>query len=112
MSDNAVTVDQDLQCLKEFISDDADLEHVEAILNDFNLFAALKLISHEIRHSAFLRWMLDPSESHGLGDYPLRLVLKHVAATSGEGYSESPTLFDLDAWDLIARGRDQRVAKD
>src|SRR6266498_832843 len=95
-----VTVDQDAQSLKQFISDDADLERLEAILDDFNLFAALRLTSHEIRHSAFLRWIFDPAESHGLGDYPLRLLLKRTSAAVSEASADTPTLFDLDGWDL------------
>lgn len=31
----------------------------------FNLFHALRLSDHEIRHSNMLAWLLDPAESHG-----------------------------------------------
>lgn len=43
-----------------------------------NLFKILGISSYEIRHSNFLAWLLDPKESHGLGDYFLMKVLQNV----------------------------------
>ena len=34
----------------------------------FNIFKILKLDKYEIRHSNFLAWLLNPKESHNLGD--------------------------------------------
>ena len=59
----------DIETLKSFIDDNEDLERLESILDRFNIFESLGLVRQEIRHSAFLRWLLDPSETHGLGDY-------------------------------------------
>ena len=90
----------DIDALKAFIDDNEDLEQLETILDQFNLFESLGLVRHEIRHSAFLRWLLDPSETHGLGDYWLRQFLRQVIK-AGEGVSDDfLTLFDLDALNL------------
>ncbi len=45
----------------------------------FNIFRALRLDAHEIRHSNFLGWLLDPAESHGQADLFLRLFLGLLA---------------------------------
>ena len=34
--------------------------------NKFNIFKVLKLDNHEIRHSNFLAWLLNPKENHNL----------------------------------------------
>ena len=73
---------------------------METILDRFNLFESLDLVRQEIRHSAFLRWLLDPAETHGQGDYWLRQILWQVIK-AGEGiWDNAPSLFDLDGWDL------------
>ncbi len=40
---------------------------LEQFLNKPNLFSALRVQEHEIRHSKFLAYLLDPNETHGLG---------------------------------------------
>ena len=44
----------------------------------FNIFRALRLETHEIRHSNFLGWLFDPSESHGQGDLFLRSFVEAI----------------------------------
>ena len=90
----------DVDALKAFIDDNEDLEQLEALVDRFNMFEAMGLVRQEIRHSAFLRWLLDPTETHGLGDYWLRQFLRQVIK-AGEGISDNfLTLFDLDALNL------------
>ena len=36
---------------------------------EFNLFETLSIVNTEIRHSNVLAWLLNPLETHGLGDY-------------------------------------------
>ena len=43
--------------------------------NRFNLFEAVNMVRQEIRHSSFLAFLLNPAESHGLGDRFLRAIL-------------------------------------
>ena len=90
----------DVDALKAFIDDNEDLERLETIRNRFNMFEALSLERHEIRHSAFLRWLLDPAETHGLGDYWLRQFLRQVIKAGDQVSGNAPTVFDLDDWNL------------
>ncbi len=64
--------------LRELINDPL-LTKIALILSEPNLFYVLRLQRHEIRHSNFLAWLLDPNASHGLGDKFLRMFLKDVA---------------------------------
>lgn len=56
-----------------------------------NIFEAVNMTRQEIRHSRFLAFLLDPRESHGLGDQFLRSVLKACASKH-----PSPPLSRLD----------------
>ena len=53
-----------------------NLEELNGLTGDFNIFNALKLQNNENRHSNFLGWLLRPYESHNLGDYFLKEILK------------------------------------
>ncbi len=44
----------------------------------FNVFRALRLETHEIRHLNFLSWLFDPRESHGQGDLFLRTFVDAI----------------------------------
>ena len=90
----------DVTALKAFIDDNEDLERLETLLDQFNLFESLGLVRQEIRHSAFLRWLLDPRETHGLGDYWLRQFLRQVIKDREEISDDFLMLFDLDGWNL------------
>lgn len=88
------------ELLESFIDDNPELERLEAILDDFNPFVALSWVRQELRHSAFLRWLLDPTETHGLGDYILQKLLKKLAQRSVGTYDAAPTIFEVESWDL------------
>ncbi len=55
-----------------------------------NLFEIMHLAGHELRHSDFLRWLLNPRASHGLADAFLRYFLRLIrsAADLPQGYDE------------------------
>jgi hypothetical protein len=57
-----------------FVNNDS-LQRIEAHLNRFNPIRVMKMEGMEIRHSAILSWLLDPSETHQLGDHFLRAFL-------------------------------------
>jgi len=86
--------------LERFVYDNSDLERLEAILDDFNPFQAMQWTRQEVRHSAFLRWLLDPQETHGLGSYFLRAFLKRIAHRSAGLHPMVPSVFDVDSWAL------------
>jgi hypothetical protein len=102
MNDDALTMTEDeakRKALEEFVVDNKDLERLELLLAPFNLFEALEAVGVETRHSAFLAFLLDPKQNHGLGDVFLKQLLKKaVTGVSPEQSAISP--IDLDVWDL------------
>ena len=88
----------DIELLERFIHDNTELEQLEEIADDFNIFTALDVVSNEIRHSTFLSWLLNPNESHGFGDYFLSSLLKQVAFKASALGIEGPAIFDIDSW--------------
>ena len=62
-----------------------EMKHYESLTTgpvDFNIFEALKVSDYEIRHSAFLAWLLDPRSGHKQG---VRF-LEHFVEASGIEY--------------------------
>ena len=64
-----------------------ELEKLKKELSEFNKnrvlnFFDITLISkREISHSAFLAWLLNPKENHGLNDLFLQSILKKINYT-------------------------------
>lgn len=85
--------------LENFIVDNSELERLEDMLAEFNVFEVLGIEKNENRHSAFLAWFLDPNGTHGLGDYFLRRFLMRVT-TLHEPFRSQRTAFDVDQWKL------------
>lgn len=68
----------DMQFLTEFVVDNAALEQLEEKLRQFNIFEAIGMQYQEIRHSTFLAFLLDPQQTHGLGEDFLKKVLQRA----------------------------------
>lgn len=85
--------------LERFVLDNPDLERLEAIVDTFNPFVAMRWTRQETRHSVFLAWLFNPRETHGLGAYCLRTFLKRVARYAADP-AQTPTVIDVDSWDL------------
>ncbi|WP_334014688.1 PDDEXK-like family protein [Alteromonas sp. S167] len=75
------------------VLNDTDFEHIELALNDTNIFKALSIVRAEIRHSSFLAFLLDPSQSHGLDDKFLKKVLRDIFLSEKVS---TRTSFDVD----------------
>jgi hypothetical protein len=87
------------QALERFIVDNEDLVELEQHIGRFNIFDALRITRQEIRHSNFLAWLLDPSESHGQGSLFFSAVLMDLLRQSPR--SERPlNPIDLDGAEL------------
>jgi hypothetical protein len=82
--------------------DDEDLDKLKDMLGRFNLFEALGIVKSEAKHSAFLTWLLDPTQTHGFDDDFLSLFLRFAAkkADDSDVAFEAPSLFDVDGWSL------------
>jgi hypothetical protein len=88
------------EILEEFIHENTELEQLEEIVDEFNIFTALDIVNNEIRHSNFLSWLMNPDESHGLGDYFLTSFLKEASSKSSSLGIEGPSVFDIDSWNF------------
>jgi len=89
----------DLEILENFIVNNSDFEELKSLLSQFNIFEVLGAVRQEVRHSDFLSYLLNPQETHGLGDYFLRKFLQEVI--SKDNYEHLPfTKIDLYIWDL------------
>ncbi len=64
--------------LEQFIVNNAELERLESLLNQFNIFEAVGMVRQEIRHSRFLAFLLNPNGSHHLRDVFLKTFLKRL----------------------------------
>ena len=89
----------DRQTLESLIIDNPDLERLEALLDQFNIFEAIGATHVELRHSDFLAFLLNPDQPHGLGDtFVKRLLQKSLGSASSNDVPITP--IDLDIWDL------------
>src|ERR1051326_7034739 len=84
--------------LESFVVGNGDLERLEALLSQFNIFEAVGAVRQELRHSDFLAFLLDPSQSHGLGDAFAKRLIQSALASAQKDCAVSPV--DLDVWHL------------
>jgi hypothetical protein len=87
----------DSKALRSFVVNCPEFRQLELLLGKFNIFEALKLSDHEIRHSTVLAWLLDPAENHGFGDLFLRRWLMRVLHDAESAGAESPDAVEIDA---------------
>ena len=57
---------------------DEQFDRLDLGLKNPNIFQVLRIAKNEIRHSNFLSWLLDPNQSHKLGDIFLKRFLREV----------------------------------
>ena len=60
---------------------DPDFDKIELELRTPNIFQILNISRAEIRHSNFLAWLLDPNETHGLGNLFLIKFLRELTTS-------------------------------
>lgn len=90
-----------LASLERFVVENDDLLELESIVGRFNIFDALRVTHVEIRHSNFLAWLLDPSESHGQGALFLRAILMDLMkSTRDNGFACPISPIELEGEDL------------
>jgi len=90
----------EIELLKNFINENKELEKLERITDKFNIFRSLDIVSNELKHSNFLAWLMDPNETHGLGDYFLTAFLKKASSLTELENNESPSIFEIDSWNF------------
>lgn len=86
----------DKRRLAEFLVGNSELEELSARLNEFNILRVLRIEQAEIRHSNVLGWLLDPRESHGLGDTFVRRFISTLLLDNGQAdFGLSPAVVEL-----------------
>jgi len=86
------------EVLEAFAEQNPDLTRLEELLSKFNLFEAIGVVRQELRHSNLLAFLLDPSQSHGLGAVFLKELLQSaLLQTEVESVVSSS---DLNSWGL------------
>ena len=87
------------ELLEAFLQDD-DLDRLEDIAEELNIFEVLGAVRQELRHSSFLAWLLDPSRNHGLGDYFLKRFLWTTAGVARERDIQTISPIEVNTLDL------------
>lgn len=89
----------ELDDLESLFVNNADLESIRTYLSRFNPIKTMGMERMEIRHSAILAWLLDPQESHGLGDRFLKAFL--AEALRGHDFDTQPSALDVSQADMM-----------
>lgn len=93
-----------INALRRFVVECADLRELERSLGRFNVFEVLKSAESELRHSNMLAWLLDPEESHGLGDFFLRrwlMLVLHEAEDQERDLGLDPVEVDTEPFSRV-----------
>jgi hypothetical protein len=88
-----------VEALEALIIGNPELDELELLLSEFNIIEAVGVIHQELRHSSFLASLLDPGQSHGLGDAFLTPLLQS-ALLSSQVADPPVSRLDLDVWSL------------
>ena len=88
----------DKEALQNFLLDIQCLDELQPWTGKFNLFDVLKISRAEIRHSNMLAWLLDPSESRGIGDSFLKGMLQRLVENDSDGRYDIFQLLLLDTY--------------
>ena len=76
------STESDFDALEALQEDASELERIQNLLDQFNMFETIGFIGQEVMHSRFLAFLLDPKQNHGLGDVLLRKMLEKASAIS------------------------------
>jgi hypothetical protein len=98
-ADNLLDEQRDRRALEAFNVDNANLEMLEALMDQFNIFESIGVKRQEARHSDLLAFLIDPRQNHRLGgEFARRFLQKALVAAQHLDQPLSPN--HLDDWDL------------
>ena len=90
MSGRDLAIENKLLAKKEFLQ-------LGEKLNRFNVFEATDMGRREIKHTKFLSYLLDPNESHGIGEFFIKNFVTRVSNIgTHESLQKFPGILDLD----------------
>src|SRR5947209_706180 len=87
------------KALEDFVVENSDLERLESLVTQFNIFEVIGAVRQELRHSDFLSYLITAQQNHGLGDAFARKLLQRVVSLAGE-VQVPISQIDLDTWNL------------
>ncbi len=93
------TLQNDHKALEAVVIDNPDLERLEMLLDQFNMFESIGAVWQESRHSDTLAFLLNPQQNHGLGDAFAKRFLQK-ALTFAYDVKVPITPIDFDVWEL------------
>ena len=101
-----------LQAVKAFADTEQnpDLLRLETLLSRFNLFESVGVVRHELRHSDFLAFLLDPDRNHGLGAAFLRRFLRAALDLGSQDFSHAHVLREWHHIDILIVDDASRLA--
>lgn len=89
-----------LKLLEDFILRNPNLDRLENLIQEFNIFETLRLTHAEIRHSNVIAWLLNPMENHGLSSYFLKQFFKFIVSSNSKLFKQLPvSLFDFELFE-------------
>ncbi|MBB6050431.1 PD-(D/E)XK nuclease family protein [Armatimonas rosea] len=94
----------------EALNYDPDLAALEQALQQFNLFEAMGIARQEVIHSKALAFLLDPHQTHGLGEHFLRGFLHHLGLTEPADLSDTEVRTEWERIDILIRCPRARLA--
>lgn len=99
---NAVPASQttpSLDDLESLFVNNRELDEIRAHLSKFNPIKTMGMERMEIRHSAILAWLLNPQETHGLGDKFLKAFVSE--ALRGHHAAMQPSALKVSQADMM-----------
>lgn len=100
----------DLTALEALQANASELEQIARLLDRFNVFETIGFTDQELMHSRFLAFLLDPRQSHALGDLFIKGFLKEVLF-SADKTSRGALYEDLDQRNLHERDLRQTLVR-
>ena len=88
-----------MQDFESLFINNTSLDEIRAHVARFNPIKTMGMAHMEIRHSAILGWLLDPQQTHGLGDRFLRAFLSE--ALRGSDGQQTPRALEIAQADLM-----------
>jgi hypothetical protein len=88
-----------LDDLESLFVNNPDLDEIRAHLSKFNPIKTMGMARMEIRHSAILAWLLNPQETHGLGDKFLKAFISE--ALRGHHAAMQPSALKVSQADMM-----------
>lgn len=78
MTESNLTNKKIKEALKKLDKLQEELEELRAPKGEVNYFTATAMLTQEIKHSAFIAWLLNPDKEHNLGSVMLERIIERL----------------------------------